>query len=530
MAQRTRSYNYFGREALMGGLNTSDNPFIVAATQMTKAKNVLISQTLARKKRPGQESYHTGSYGSTASFPLSGAPIRGILQYWRYLSTTNEPTEDVFLHIRDELWALPSREDAGRDLTGALTLSTDGVPDYQVFEGILYFTSSNTSDGYNKWNGADPTSTAAVAANPPPDGVGKYLSTYKGRMVMAGNNSFPFRLYLSTPLNAEVWDGIGNLGTSLDVSYDGDPSGITALFGEFQGRFYFATRTSIYELTGSDETDFEVNRLSSGIGCISNGSVVQTPNDIIFCSDRGVHSLRKTITSDQTEVNFLSRDIQKTYTEDLTATSLLRSQAVWDETQNLYILSVGNSSSTGNNLLLVYNITFDLWTIWEQVDARSMARALLSNKVRILLGKEDGRIAYLNPELSADFGAGYAAQLKTGKIIPGGDLTSQKSFKSLTILLSSTTVGSITTNWIVESFDSNFTGSRSVNLGSGLGLMGSTFILGQSTLGFGRFIPIKISIDEVGYNFQFELIISGSMNFEFYGFILEVGEEDSIYS
>lgn len=528
MAPRTKFFNYFGREALSGGVNLSDNPFIVSPAQMTKATNILISETLARKKRPGQTLYHTGSYQGTASFPASGDPIRGIIQYWRYLSATNEPAEDVFIHIRTHVWKIPDQTSAASNVTGALTLSDSATPDYQVFEGILYFCSSNTADGYNKFNGVATGTTAAVSATPPPDGVGKYLATYKGSMMMAGNPVYPFRLYRSDALDAEDWTT--GLATSFDVSYDGDPSGITALFGEFQGNFYFATRTAVYELVGNASADYKINKITAGIGCISNGSVVQTPNDIIFASDRGVHSLKKLVTSDQTEINFLSRDIQKYYVKELTATSLARSIAVWDETQNLYLLTVGDSSSTGNNILLSYNITFNTWTIWEGVAARSAAKAIISNKVKILLGKEDGRVAYLDPELSTDFGSGFTSRLKTGKIIPGGDLTAQKNFKSVTLLLSTTTVGSITVSWTVEGRESNYTASRSVALGTGLGLLGSTFILGQSTLGIGRFIPIKLSVGQVGYNYQMELLISGAMNFEFYGYILEVEEQDSVYS
>jgi hypothetical protein len=158
-----------------------------------------------------------------------------------------------------------------------------------------------------------------------------------------------------------------------------------------------------------------------------------------------------------------------------------------------------------------------------------MCRVLISNKVKVLLGKENGRVAYLEPTTTTDFGAGVTAQMKSGKIIPGGDLTSQKAFKSLTLLLSSTTVGSITVSWIVESLNSNLTGSRSITLGSSTGLLGSTFVLGASALGLGKFQPIKISVNQIGYNFQMELVISGAMNFELYGYILEVEEQDSVY-
>lgn len=526
----TQFYSFFGKEALLGGLNVTDNPLMVQQAEMTVAENISVAQTLARKKRPGQTNYHLGSFASTASYPTigTGHPIRGILQYWRYASATSERTEDLFLHQDTKVWSIESQNSAAINRTGSVSVSNTGIPSYQVFQGILYWCSSDTSEGFNKWNGVATVPGNATSATAPPDGAGKYLGVYNAQLVMAGNPDFPFRLYLSDTLDGEDWTT--GQATSFDVDYDGDPNGITSIFPSFQGRLFFATRRRVYELTGTDLTTFEIKPITKGVGCVSHQSVVATANDILFASDRGVHSLNKLVTSDQTEINFLSRPIQKLWT-DLLATNLLTQiQAVWEDTSNLYVATVPSSGQATNDTVLVYNINYNLWTLWTDVDARSLSTVLLNEKQYVLAGREDGKISYLNPSLKTDFGSGFSGRFKTGKLFPGGDIVHQKMFKSITILCSATTASQVDVSWEIDGTDVTKSSGKTVSIADASSLLGSTFILGQSTLGIGKFIPKRISIEDVGFNIQFQIQVSGDSDIEFYGYILEVETGDPSYA
>jgi len=533
----TRYLNFFGPKGLQGGLNVSDNPIIVPPQQMVIARNVAIAQSLARKKRGGLTSYHTGSYAGTAQYPASSVTpsastaIRGLIQYWRYGSFTGEPTEDLFLHQGSKLWSIPNRTDPGVDRTGALTINSSGVPCYQVFEGILYFANTITADGYNKWNALDAVPGNAASATPPADGIPKFLRAHIGRMWAAGVGTFPFRLYYSAPLDAEDWTQ-GSGGGSLDLSYDGDPSGITAIFPPFQGRLFVATRRRIYEITGYTVDDFTVQPVTQGIGCISHNSVVATPNDILFASDRGVHSLAKLITSDQSTVTFLSRDIQSLWV-NLTNRSLLeRTQAVWEENSNSYIITLTPSGSTFQTTTLVYNTEFGTWTLWEGIDARSVANVLISGQSYLLCGREDGNIAFVDPSKRYDLSDtnGFPFQFKSGKVYPSDQIDTQWRIVSVTVLCSATRSSQFSIGWTVDTIDGQQSDSRSIDIGNESDVLGSTFILGQSRLGFGRFIPKRVSVDKIGYNFQLEIRASGQSDIEFYGWILEVDDADSHYN
>lgn len=533
MAERTRVLRFFGKEGLAGGLNLSDNPLIVPPNQMVVANNLSISQSLARRKRGGQELYNTGSFAGTSSYPATGVgnPIRGILQYWRYASDTGEPVEDLFLHQNDKVWSIPNRTDAAVDRTGALTYATDTIPVYQVFEGILYYCVDTVADGYRKWNGAVSNPGDSETANPPADGPGKYLRAHQGRMWMGGNPDFPFRLYYSSFLDGEDWSSIApSTGGSLDLTYDGDPEGITAIFPPLENRLYVATRRRIYEIVGDSADNFVVQPVTLGIGCISHNSVVATANDVIFASDRGVHNLKKIIVSDQTEIDFLSQDIQKFWVNNLNSELLAQSWAIWDETTNCYILTVVESGQITNTTVLVYNTVFGLWNIWTGIEARTIANVLIGNKQRILFGREDGNITVINDNIRTDLGDGYTTRFVTGKLIPFGDISTQYQYKSITIFATTSRQSTIQVSWFIDYINGTKNGTKTVTLGSNAFFLGTTFELGVSTLGQGTFLPIKISVDDYGYNFQLDIVSGGSSDIEFYGWMLECEPADSHYA
>lgn len=526
-SNRTKIYSYFGKEALAGGLNVSDNPLILSPSEMTEANDITIAQSLARAKRPGEEYFHLSSFASTASYPEINEPIRGLIQYWRYPSGVSQPVaeDDIFLHSANKVWSIENRTSPAIDRSGAFSYSTTGIPSYQVFEGILYFCSTDTADGYRKWNGVTSTPGDAEAATPPPDGPGKYLGTFQGRMVMGGNPSFPFRLYISAPLDAEDWASAA--ATSLDFDYDGDPEGITAIFPPLDGRLFIATRRSIYELTASDPNDLNtyfVRRATKGIGCVGGKMYVATPNDIVFWSDRGLHSLAKIIVSDQTEITFLSREIQTLVTQQLAGNLINRGQMEWDEVENLIVTTVASSGQLENDTILTYNMTFNTWTVWTGVTARSLTTYInSSNKQVVMFGREDGNLGLFNKDLTTRFGEGFSANFKTGKLFPGGNIGYQKVFRKLTVLLSSSKRSQIQINWTVDNDNSQSSqGTETYTIGDTSSLLGSTFILGQSTLGFGRFIPFTLEVGATGYNIQFEIVVTGDGDFDFYGFTVEV--------
>lgn len=530
MAAKTRIYSFFGKDALKGGLNVSDNPIIVPPFQMVIADNVAIKASLGRKKRGGLELYNTNGLSGTGSYPALGTPYRGLINYFRYSAALLTTATDLFCHHGTKVYSINSRTSAAVDRTGALVLSASSVPSYAVFDNVLYFVSDVNADGYNYWDGDTASATAAVPGEYPVDGTGRFLQIHQGRMWMAGVPGFPYRLYYSRALDPLDWTSggpVASAGGSIDLTAYTDPEGITGIFPSFQGSLFVATRKTIFEITGTDPTNFVVRPITRGIGCVSHNAVVATPNDIFFPSDRGYHSLRRSIVGDQAQVDFVSRDVQTIWTKMLNANLFQRMQAVWDQNINSIVISAVGSGVLTNNICMVYNIEFNAWTVWTDINSRSLCVGLNSNQERIIFGREDGKLGIYNDAISSNFGAGYTLHFRTGVLYPDNNITREKHFMSITLLASTTKPSAISIGYLIDGKKQD---NESVSLGADEKLLGSTFTMGNTTLGVGSFVPYTLTIGETGYGIQIDVASGGTGDMEVYGFILEVDDANPSFS
>lgn len=507
---------YLGEDGVGGGLNVSDNPVLLANNECIILDNFMQTDTIARRKRPGREAYHTGEYEFGVNWPASGVPIRGGIEFWRY--DVSGPTSDLFVHSGEDVYSMDARNTDAVIRTGSLTLSDESVPCYQPFNDTLYFTSSVTADGYNKWDGSSPT---AVSATPPADGPGKVIFEHAGRMWMLGNDDFPYRLYYSTAFDPEDWTSLGGSnGGSVDLSAVGDPVGLVGGIS-YQNRLYAWTKRRLYELTGNDPTTFTLNLISNGIGCVSHKSIVAAGNDVYFASERGYHSLKQEAAGRQSTTDFKSRAIQKMWNNLLNAGLLSQLCAQYDERTNNILLSVPSAGQDSNDQILAFNVITERWALFPNMNARSMWPLIISDKTIVAMGGEDGVISIFNRVTRQDFGAGYSARMKTGVIYATKNPLQELRFHSITVLSSTESPCTFSVSWVIDGIK---TGSRTITLDAGEATLGVDFILGQSIMGVGQHVPKTISIDDIGYGIQIEIVQGAESDAEIFGFILGVEE------
>ncbi len=103
-------------------------------------------------------------------------------------------------------------------------------------------------------------------------------------------------------------------------------------------------------------------------------------------------------------------------------------------------------------------------------------------------------------------------------LFPGGEIDIQHVFKQCTVLASGEGTGTLTLNAYV---DSELVKTQIINVNAGTDLLGSTFVLGTSELGSGRFIPISVLLKGQGYGLQLELIFNSEVDIQIYGFMVE---------
>lgn len=618
--RNTVRIRFNGRDFLDAGLNVTDNPLIVKPNEMVDSTNILVGSTLARRPRGGQAYFNTDDSDEGATYPdnpkntiggVDGDPILGIYEFWRYDSVSGLPKTTLMVRQGTKIWAIAARTGVATDITGALTLPTTGRITFQAFEGKVYWVNSNTTEGYNCWDGISATATAIVnvaatfdaaitgvtgnveltadtagtignailltgdgaktlttlvsdwnTANPtntvtldsangadvpaaaqamqlagglnnlPPDGTPGYIVSHLGRMWAFGVVGFPYRLYYSSFYNATEYatadfgaSGLAAEPGSLDLDPFGDPSGINGAVS-FQNRLYVFMQRSQFEIQGNTINNFQVNTLNRQIGCIGHHTIVPVGNDVIYASERGILKMSSTDKAIQSEYGFASRPISRLWNESLNRGVPLNYSATYDEQDNLYLLSATSEGNTTNDTILALNVQNMVWSVWDGHKARSLATYVIGGINRVIAGREDGIISVLGEESRLDLGLPFsrAPKFKTGFVYPGEEIDLQYIWRHATILASSDGKASITLNAYV---DTKLVSSIPIEIDSGRDLLGSTFVLGQSALGQGVFVPETISLEGQGYGLQLEVVFNTSTDVEIFGFMVECIKADS---
>jgi len=531
----TQRQKFWGKEFLQSGLNVADNPIMVPFNQMTLAENILVGNTFARRKRGGQAYFNLNGEDATANYPLNPKnsltappPILGGTQFFYY--DINGSSQSIIAIRQDEnLWAIGNRLTAGTLVGNGLP--TTGKICFQPFENKLYWCSSNTNEGYNKY---DPIANTLTPATPPPDGIPKRLSVHRGRMWCSGVEGFPYRLYYSEPFNGDNWatTPFGSSGGpadpgSLDLDSFGDPEGITGHVS-FQGNLYVFMRRAVYEISGSTINDFVVRPISREVGCINHHTIVPVQNDVIYASERGVLTLNSTDKVMGSQYAYLSRDIAPIWNELVDRNLNDQYHAIFDEIDNLYMLSVPSLGSQTNDQVLVYNLQSGaggtaaeipgMWFTWKGINARCLFKVLVNNIPRVVAGREDGILSLTGEAERSDFGSAFNSKFKTGVLYPSGMADQQHIWKSFTILQSTDSPANIIANYIIDSTNSGTRNYFLDNLGDKLTV---DFILGQSALSSGIYRPRTFALDGEGYGLQLEINMNDIADVEIYGFLVE---------
>lgn len=535
--RNNRRIKFNGRQFLEAGLNVTDNPLIVPPNEMVDATNILVGATLARKKRGGQVYFNTDDSDETATYPVNpknnggsdGPPILGLYEFWRYDSGSGAPKSTLMVRQDDKIWAIDARTGTATDITGALSLPTVGRITFQTFEGNLYWTGTDPSEGYNKWDGVSASAVAIGGGSQPPDGTPRFVTSHQGRMFGWGVPGFPYRLYYSEFFDAETWatNPLGTTGTaaqagSLDLDPFGDPEGIVGAVS-FQDKLYVFMRRAIFEISGNTINDFRVRTVNRQIGALGHHTIVPIANDIIYASERGVLTLSSTDKAIESEYGFASRPVSKIWNDQLNRTLPNQFSATYDEQENLYLIAAPSKGSSANDIILAYAPSTGIWTNWEGHKARTLSTYIIDGVNRVIAGREDGIISVTGDPSRLDLGEQYTAKYRTGILFPGEEIDIEHLWKHITALFSTDGTANVTVNVYV---DSTLVNSVPVEVESGQDLLGSSFVLGQSKLGKGVFVPRTIPVEGQGYGLQIEVIYNSEADIESYGFMVEAVPAD----
>ena len=303
------------------------------------------------------------------------------------------------------------------DITGATTQTAEKDVNFEQAVNKLY--SFNATDACLAYDGSAASTIAAVP-------ITKYAKWFNNFFFVAGNVTYPNRLYFSNAGLPETWTGTDYIDVNPD---DGDIiTGLNALGNEL----LITKRNRVYALTGFDVGTFtikDINERINGFGNISHRSLQNIGNDTLLLSFVGVTPHIRSIQRTRYAVNvaggIISQNVEGTM-DGLNTTKLNLAAAIFDGRK--YYLAVPNASSTTNNLVIVYDTVSKGYVRWTGLNIKAWAISTLGGKAEIYFQEagNDSKVYKLDSSTS-DNGAAIDFQYKTRMYTTRGIMNDLKS-------------------------------------------------------------------------------------------------------
>lgn len=327
-----------------GGLNTNRNSTDIEDNQAQDLLNVIFTKELEKR----------GGYTALNSTEISGSSgIYGLFPYY-YNNGANRKLMYVSHTTCGEI-------NAG---TGAVTVLKTGLTTNLRTRAITFhdlFIYTNGTDVVQKIDEATP---AVLGGSPP---VAKYIALHKNYVFLAGNGTYPSRLYWCNLDTPETWTGTD----FIDINPD-DGSVITGLQRTLD-TLVISKEKNIYVLYGDTPTYTEglelwrIKEASTETGSAGQGSMSRWGKSVIYLSQgQGFQMFGGSVSTEETSVDSLtsylmSKDITPTVSA-LNESRLYQAEsAIFDYK---YICAVPYANSTTNNYCLVYDFVASGWTVW----------------------------------------------------------------------------------------------------------------------------------------------------------------------
>lgn len=338
-----------------------------------------------------------------------------------------------------------------------------------------------------------------------------FLQVHIGRL-WANDKERADRLHYTETGVYNKWQGVGDSG-AIDIGTgDGDPDGLTAIFPSYKGVLVVAKRTKIYKLAGPTPDFMSIETMSTSLGCVGHQAVASIDGeDIVFVSDRGVHSINATDQFGDLAASYLSADIQASINAEWQRSTQKQITAAYLAQINSVALTTVNTEDTDQRDLWLLNFQLKRWYRWPDLNAKCVATINNSDKQRFYFGTSNGRIAKSFIDRSYDVSNSGAVTpitmtLATGFIFPDKNPLSHKAFKKVSLIFNASNVYTIDVDFKIDAFS---TQSIAFDTSSAGALLGSSFVLGSSALGIS---PVTAGYTEQvdGYGRGFKLTLTQS--------------------
>lgn len=597
----------------VGGVNTNDDPAVIAPGQLTRGDNIVFDFRGSRKPRDGFKynwdnvtaSPNTSIYGlheywfgttsktkrfvsvnedriirAYTSGGVSTVLVQGgsqwagtldevsmltfnnrciiavngvnnLVKFWDGASASVEDLRNVY----DHNLASSGRSSSGTTRTLKLSTSFKGsVGDYVVihdasgpnasFYNGTYVVSTVTTTSITNdtitytavgslTEGGTTDNSLVVDGTAPKASI---LRSHLGR-IWCNDKENKDRVHYSGSFNHTQWLGFGD-SAAIDIGVgDGDPDGIVAISPTFKGEIFVAKRTKLYRIRGFSPETFQVELISDGIGSISHNSfALIDQDDMVFVSERGIHSMNATANFGDFSGAFISKDIQKTFLSNFDRSTLKYCKAAYNPELNSVAFTFTdsnlpvptNTTLTINNSVWLFNFSLKAWYRWADVPCQSLIVSTDGDKKRFYFGGNQDKIIQSATGNAYDIdytgnNVGIFTFIKTGQIAVDGSLYTIKGFKRFSLYFRPESSHNIQVQCKIDNIPLDSLNEFTFNETAVGTLLGVDFILGESTLGSdAKLVPYNRTIDGFGRSIEITIMQTGvNETVEIQGFAIE---------
>jgi hypothetical protein len=275
------------------------------------------------------------------------------------------------------------------DITPSGHTVTDGLYDSATLNGIHYLFREGEDPIYY-----DGTTCGLISAHPNYSGTvpkGNIVQAGLGRLWVANTDTNKTTVYWSDLLIGASWD-TGSSG-SIDIAKVWPDGGdqITGLAVHNGILAIFGTRQIVIYSGAEDPATMQLADTIVGVGCIARDSVQVTGTDLIFLSDAGVRSLKRTVQEKSAPMTDISKNIRTELTQYVSQETL-PIFSVYSPEEAFYLLHLPSIGIT---------YCFDMRqplqdgshrvTQWDSIQPQCLCRTRAGD---LLLGKSNGIAKY----------------------------------------------------------------------------------------------------------------------------------------
>ena len=158
------------------------------------------------------------------------------------------------------------------------------------------------TDGNNPAATYDGTTYTQITDSNAPNSP-KFAEEFASHIFLAGDTTDPYNLYFSAPLDATDFSPANGSGV-INVGYN-----ITAI-KKFRNQLFIFGANTIKKLVGTNLADFQLQSVTSNLGCVAPDTVIEFGGDLLFLGPDGIRPISGTDRIGDVELAPVSKEIQ----------------------------------------------------------------------------------------------------------------------------------------------------------------------------------------------------------------------------